>query len=255
MCWPTQRTPSLGLLTQVTTSKPYHLASAAFVCATAAGYVILDLPSNSYLALDAATGRGLELLVDGWPKPAAQSAEAAPNTIEEAAEALIQAGVIATVSSKAPWVNRSKVSIDGPLSSIGEELGQLGSINFREVFVFLYVLITVALDLRFRRFYSVIRRTADLKSHLRQQESDYFRAIGLVQTYRRLRVYAFRSDGHCLFHALTLVRFLSYYGIDASFVIGVRTDPWGAHSWAQRGNVLLDTSPEKVCAFQPILCI
>jgi hypothetical protein len=77
----------------------------------------------------------------------------------------------------------------------------------------------------------------------------------LTNAFARVRPWVFTADGHCLVHALTLVLFLSHYGIYAEWVLGVRTRPWGAHSWVQVGSAILDSTPEKVWDFEPILAI
>ena len=48
---------------------------------------------------------------------------------------------------------------------------------------------------------------------------------------------------------------MSKYAFYPDWVIGVTTQPWAAHSWVQWGGFLLDTNPEKVCAYTPILMI
>ena len=77
----------------------------------------------------------------------------------------------------------------------------------------------------------------------------------LVSLFRRLRPFVFAAEGHCLLHALTLVKFLGRYGFNPEWVIGVATQPWSAHSWVQWKNFLLDTNPEKVCRYTPIMVV
>ena len=45
------------------------------------------------------------------------------------------------------------------------------------------------------------------------------------------------------------------YDVYPTWVIGVRTKPWAAHSWVQQGTLLLDANPEQVCDYSPILAI
>jgi hypothetical protein len=76
-----------------------------------------------------------------------------------------------------------------------------------------------------------------------------------VASFQRLRPYWFAAQDQCLFHALALRHFLRAYGIAVSWVIGVRTLPWGAHSWLQTNNCLIDATPEEVREYVPILCV
>jgi hypothetical protein len=76
-----------------------------------------------------------------------------------------------------------------------------------------------------------------------------------VDLFRQLRPFVFAAEGRCLLHALTLVNFLASYGLYPDWVIGVATQPWDAHSWVQWGNCLLDSNPEKVCKYTPIMVV
>jgi Transglutaminase-like superfamily len=84
---------------------------------------------------------------------------------------------------------------------------------------------------------------------------DIFRMATMVDVFRQLRCWVFAAEGRCLLHALTLVNFLSAYGLHPEWVFGVSTQPWAAHSWVQWGQFLLDTNPEKVCPYTPILIV
>jgi hypothetical protein len=44
-------------------------------------------------------------------------------------------------------------------------------------------------------------------------------------------------------------------GLAATWVIAVRPRPWGAHSWVQLDNLLLDTNPEEINGYTPILSV
>ena len=76
-----------------------------------------------------------------------------------------------------------------------------------------------------------------------------------VQQFRQLRLYSLTTLDQCLFHALALCRFLSPFGVFPSWVIGVRTHPWGAHSWVQCGDLVLDDTPEHVLEYTPLLIV
>jgi hypothetical protein len=70
-----------------------------------------------------------------------------------------------------------------------------------------------------------------------------------------MRPFAFTSLDQCLFHALALTRFVNDSGQLATWVIGVRLRPWGAHSWVQQNHRVLDTTPEIVREYAPILAV
>jgi hypothetical protein len=54
---------------------------------------------------------------------------------------------------------------------------------------------------------------------------------------------------------MTLVRFLAHYGVTADFVIGVKLEPWAAHSWVELSDYILDGTPEQARFYQRILVL
>jgi len=76
-----------------------------------------------------------------------------------------------------------------------------------------------------------------------------------VEVYARLRPFALTAHDRCLNDSLALIHFLATQGLFARWVIGVRVHPFGAHSWVQRGGVVLNDLPERVRHYQPILVV
>jgi hypothetical protein len=74
----------------------------------------------------------------------------------------------------------------------------------------------------------------------------------LVASYLHCRAWLFAAAGECLLDSLTLHSFLSRHGIASSLVIGVRTSPFGAHAWVQRGGCVLNDECETVNAYKRI---
>ncbi|WP_431257592.1 lasso peptide biosynthesis B2 protein [Roseateles chitinivorans] len=74
-------------------------------------------------------------------------------------------------------------------------------------------------------------------------------------TFERLRPLAFSARDRCLHDSLSLVFFLFAEGLSARWVIGVKTNPFGAHSWVQSGRIVLNDQHEYVRAFRPILVV
>ena len=59
----------------------------------------------------------------------------------------------------------------------------------------------------------------------------------------------------CLPRSIALVAKLASRGIRAELVIGVRDEPFGAHSWAQLAGVVLNETLEEARRYAPILVI
>lgn len=61
--------------------------------------------------------------------------------------------------------------------------------------------------------------------------------------------------GACLQRSYLLLSHLRRLGLDAAWVIGVRTWPFMAHCWLQSGQVALDDDVERLVAYTPILAV
>lgn len=75
-----------------------------------------------------------------------------------------------------------------------------------------------------------------------------------VQAFEQARILRTAAD-RCLPRSIALALRLARYGAGANVVIGVRSDPFGAHCWAQVGDAVLNDSPEEVLRYTPILIV
>jgi hypothetical protein len=146
------------------------------------------------------------------------------------------------------------IDLNSLLTSVGHEVERRSPIRWRHIIDFLRACTWARRSVRSRPLYVVAEEIGRKKSAA-GAPFDAERAIELVGVFRRLRPHTFAARDQCLFHALALVRFLSAYDIYPTWVIGVRTKPWAAHSWVQQGTLLLDANPEQVCDYSPILAI
>ncbi len=83
--------------------------------------------------------------------------------------------------------------------------------------------------------------------------ADPARERALVKTFVHLRPLFYTVRRACLLDSLTLVNFLAGYGVYPEWVFGVRTAPFDAHCWVQRGEVLFNDLPDRIRQYSPIL--
>jgi hypothetical protein len=141
--------------------------------------------------------------------------------------------------------------------SIGDELEVTGRVRVRDVCNFIWAYTWVRASLAMRPLSATVKSMRHLKALCKEDRNAWqiHRVAAMVDVFRRLRPFFFSAEGRFLLHALTLVKFLSRYDFHPDWMIGVTTQPWGAHSWVQWGNFLLDTNPEKVCGYVPIMTV
>jgi len=76
--------------------------------------------------------------------------------------------------------------------------------------------------------------------------------LDAAAVFARLRPWS-PVGGACLQRSYQLLVYLRRLGLDADWVIGVRTWPFMAHCWLQSGPVALDDDVERLVAYTPIL--
>ncbi|MGH8188072.1 MAG: lasso peptide biosynthesis B2 protein, partial [Steroidobacteraceae bacterium] len=170
------------------------------------------------------------------------------------ADALVREGLLAVESpSDAPF---RSVAIDmhAVLTSGGYDAPHRVSLRLHHITRFLRACLWAKRAVRSQRLYTIACELSEAKAQARNA-GDVQRAIELVAVFRRLRPYRFAARDQCLFHALALVKFLAHYDTFPTWVIAVRSRPWGAHSWVQMGDLVLDANPEEISGFTPILAI
>jgi hypothetical protein len=246
----------LDMRGELSNGSRYWLANLVFVAPTRHGAILLDLKRNRYFGVGRAESQALQRMIEDWPAQPSDPFTPSRNIREkELIDSFSNQGIIHFGLQQPRAIPQTNVRLDGELVAIGDEIESAARVGISHVLVFLYTLIASHFALRFKPIASVIRRVhARRVATIRNgYDFDWRRASEFVSIFRRIRPYVFVAGGHCLLHALTLVRFLAHYNEFPQLVLGVKVDPWGAHSWVQHGKFLLDTNPEKVCGFIAIL--
>lgn len=245
---------------QIGNTTRYWISPTVHACSTPGGVVLLDLARNKYCGVSNVDAVLLSRVVEDWPLPASPACADPGHMPCEALARLLDEFLSAGLLTAAPrhrLIPSTKVDCSGDLIAVGDEVGGTSAPQLHHIANFIMAFVSAKAELRWCSLLTIAQKASARRIPLPATvtASDIKRAIELVSVFRRLRPYAFTATGQCLLHALCLVKFLACYDVPATWVIGVRTNPWGAHSWAQRGIFLLDTNPEKVCRYTPIFAI
>ncbi len=113
---------------------------------------------------------------------------------------------------------------------------------------------------RWRRRHSlgqIAERVAALRRRHSRRTDDVARDTMRIESarYAYLRPFALTAQDRCLADSLTLILFLAKQGLFPRWVVGVRVGPFGAHSWVQDGDIVLNDLPERVRGYRPILVV
>jgi hypothetical protein len=256
--------------------RTYRIPSHVHVCVTGDGSVLLDLKRDKYFGLGREETALLAGVVDDWPRPSwACSPDESRNEedSERVCRSMLEAGLLVKMGAfafgrrseghrstcVAGSAGRAALSIDmkAAFVSLGDELEVRADVRPWHVARFVAAYGWALHTLRWRPLAATVASLRSKKSQrlLSGAQWELLHIAGLIDIFRRLRPYLFAAEGQCLVHALTLIKFLGSHDVFPEWVIGVTTQPWGAHSWVQWGNYLLDTNPEKICRYTPILVV
>lgn len=231
---------------------PHWLPAHVFVCWPNTA-VLLDLKRNRYFGLPLAESEELKRLL--YPGSALIDHKASDSATSLAID-LIESGLLALEPPTTRIVPGS-VCLDGDLISFGHERRRDAPVRPHHICNHARACAWAKLAVSLRSFYSVACEVSERKhaGSAARTVVDTEQLLELVSVFQKLRGLTFTAREKCLFHALALTRFLSFYDAFPTWTVGVRTTPWAAHSWVQHENVLLDATPEQVVDFTPVLCI
>lgn len=245
--------------TEASGEKRYWVPVHVRACVTSTGAVILDLKKNRYFGLGSTEIGALARLAENWcdvstQEPASPPSSSSVELARGIAPALVKAGLLTDQAPLDRGFPPTRARSDQPFSSVGLELERRSALRVRHVFAFARACLWARRAVRSRLLYSIAREIEELKVR-NHTAIDIDRVVELVCLFRRLRPYAFAAKDQCLFHALTLWKFLLANGIAVSWVVAVRPKPWAAHSWLQLDDLVLDCNPEEIDGYTPILSV
>jgi hypothetical protein len=241
-------------------AKKYWLRRHIFLCTAPDSVVFLDTRRDSYFGLSGPQLAALAKVVKGWPKPAHLehlSPALSQDEAERIADRYVQAGLLTCVECSGKPATPVALELNRNLVTIRINPRALRRVRFSDCMNFFLSCLSAALVPRFRTLESAVNWAAGRKARAAStgDRIDGQEVAELVGIFRKLRVLAPWGRNRCVFQALVLINFLARYNQFPTWIIGVRTHPWAAHSWVQQGDTLLDATPELVRFYTPILAV
>jgi hypothetical protein len=237
------------------------LAPDVRACVADGQVILLHLRLNRYMGIG---GTGAPLLAECLAKRHADAQVAAWERLEASGDGLAQrllgSGLLieldtanGSVSSGSEACDISEVSEEATTSLDLGDLAMRGPVTMRSVNRFLRSAATAAWWLRRRSLQSIAETLAVLRTRAPAKTEDLERMKHCAATYDLLRPLLLTARDRCLFDSLALTHFLATEQQFAKWIIGVKTSPFGAHSWVQYGSTVLNDQHEYVRRFSPIL--
>lgn len=234
----------------------FRLASHVRGCYSDGEVVLLDLRRNKYIGVGGPDLHALAAQVEGWPQVGmSEGVRATSDPLGAAATHLVAAGLV-TNCRAGHQPDRTLERAGASLHDVGA--AALASIGARRYSSFFRSAVIASVWVRFRSLHFMAkavaaRRERHAMSPLESVSPDSIaRAIAAYET---LRPFVFTARDKCLQDSLALIGFLASEGLFPHWVIGVKTRPFGAHSWVQLGPTVLNDHHDHVRQFVPILVV
>jgi transglutaminase superfamily protein len=241
----------------------YFLAPHVYPCVTEDHVVLLDLRRSKYVGLSRDQMQTVATRVKGWPLTPPASGEPGDADVRPSnarADAMFAKMLAAGMLTSDPAVGKDAKPIEmdrADTALVEDDLEVQPAVTFRHVIRFLRASLVAALEMKWRPIERIIA-TANARKRRRHAAAapmDLEAARRAVGAFIRLRPLLFGAQDACLFDSIALVRYLSYYRIFPTCVIGVQTGPFAAHCWVQEGAVVFNDAPEYVRRYTPILAV
>lgn len=221
----------------------FRVRSGFSYCVTSAGdVVLLDLDKARYFALtERQKGVFLHLADKGW-----RLDDAAPEL-----STVLHLGFIeqaAAADDLDPAINLPQADADIPQ-------GMVSVAALPALIQALGVQFLITRRLKTSSLKAVLQAIAERRSHRifnPNYTESYIQNVRIG--YYASEIFLGRTD-RCLVRSLAMFATLSRRGIESKLVIGVRTSPFAAHCWIQRGSVVINDVVEHVRNFTPILVL
>jgi len=258
------------------TQPQYLLSNHIFMCLVADSYVVLDLRHDKYLSMDRSYTDFMRLLLRSKlenntvneAQPVGQDENLENNfsfkegeTTQQVIQTMVDSGIITKNQNKGR--KDLDLKIETPVFDLkGYRNKTKPRIRLSHVYRFFKAVMLTILCLRCLSFERVVRRVAKRKRKF-LEKSERQNALknnsaefeDLVEIFNMLQPWIFTSKDHCLFDSLTLLEFLSYYDLYPQWVLGVRTDPFYAHSWVQDETYIYNDALESTSTYTPIMTL
>lgn len=234
----------------------FFLPAHVRACYTGGHVVLLDLRRDKYLAVSGPSAETLAMYVEGWPTGGSrdcngESGAPVPPLINQ----MLVRGLLTSRSAERA----------GPIAVLPRPESTLltNDANYRprigaaRVARFLLAVTGAAVRLRWRGLDHIVNavRARKAKGTAAGAQFQLRAAQEAVMAFDHLRPLAFSSRGACLLDSLAVIDYLAGEHLYPTWVIGVKTKPFGAHSWVQQDQDVLNDLPEHVRAFTPILTV
>ncbi|WP_158013976.1 lasso peptide biosynthesis B2 protein [Sphingomonas sanxanigenens] len=221
----------------------YRLRDGLYHCMAGRRVIFLDLIQDRYFALPQACGAAFQKLVS-------RRGEGFDGAREELSLLIGRGNLIETLAPDGSLSNTviHSVRTDHPAR-------KLPTIHIPTLVLALYWELNISIQLRSRALSAAIRRAAEIPTRSRLDSALRGSRMSRMVSAFEYTAFVFGRTNRCLARSLAMFSLCRAHGIPVHFVVGVRSDPFAAHAWVQKGDVVLNDTAEQVNLYTPILVL
>jgi hypothetical protein len=233
---------------------PLFLHRDAYLCQTEDGAVLMNVRTEKYFGLPHAHVAAIRTRVADWPFTQGEAGQALPVTADETADLLLQSGLLTAVPNEGKPAHMTVVKVTDAIPFKGT-IADPPRPSIQHIWAFLTAIARAKLDLKRTSLVDTMARVQKRKAQVVEAPIDHAKLLHLVRIYRLLTAFAYTATDFCLFDSLALVEFLARCDVFPTWVIGVRTRPFAAHSWVQQGDLILNDQLERIQEYSPLMSV
>ena len=235
----------------------YRVANHVRFCRAGALTIFLDLKANTYFAIDRTQASLLRDVVVDWDDKGTSSASSPETSLAnqtKVVQELLERGLLTSRTTRSKTVRHT--DLDAPDCDLLDQYWlEQPSIRLRHVIQFAAACTSASFLLRTCSLNRIVQLLVRRKQGCVADDLDSEAVTELVTIYFALRPLLFQGKDACLLDSLALFDFLLRYGMKPTWVIGVMSGPFRAHSWLQQHGTVLNDRHRRVSSYTPILAV
>lgn len=240
---------------QCSISKRYEFSQHIRFCNCDSGVVLLDLKSARYLGISRSDALNVATFVpslrEKFGRETIEPELVAPGKI---LEELLSLNYITDVNSPDPPREAQLPTLtESAFNLATKSRPQIGS---RHLLQYTQSFVTTVALLRFSTLEGIYKRYKRARQFFPSRSSSSPDIVrDMVNIHFHLSPFFYSAKNRCLFDSLVLYNFLLCNSIPGTWVVGVKTRPFSAHSWVQYEHIVLNDTSDHCRIFNPILAV
>lgn len=248
------RTPRFEMQNPLHCYLPPHIS----LCVLDDGVIVLNLKQRRYLSLPGECVKALAAVSADWIARGtyAHDLTATDHDVTSTLTTLVRRGILTHDPNLGSPVQLRHISATNSID-FGWGSKEHDAMRPRHAASFFIALLLAIFGLRLMPFDRLVMRVRRRHERLSSESvrPDLKAVKSLVIQFRRLRPLVYSSHEACLFDSVVLLEYLALHSVYPTWVLGVDSRPFRAHSWIQYDGCVLNGTVEYVEQFTPILIV